>query len=84
MSEFRLTQCTVLGGSEPRQERIGELEISENAEVALASLAARLNRLLELIGQQFMTSERGLQHPLLGTRPPCAYWLCVCHALRSR
>ncbi len=76
MSEFRLTQCTVLGGSEPRQERIGELEISENAEVALASLAARLNRLPEVLvaGGKYLDEDLPGPQRMTDTQPVRAWW----------
>lgn len=76
MSEFRLTQCTGLGGSEPRQERIGELEISENAGVALASLAARLNSLPEVLaaGSRYLGEELPVAQRMTGTQPVRAWW----------
>jgi len=76
VAEYRLTQATALGGTQPREERIGDLLVSENAEVALASVAARLNRLSETLaaGRQYLGTELPGPQRMTDSRPVRAWW----------
>ena len=51
MAEHRLKAVTALGGTEPRIDSFDVLTISENAEMALASLACRNGRQAEFLKQ---------------------------------
>lgn len=76
MAEFRLMQSTALGGTQARQEQFGGLLISENAEVALASVAARLNRLPETLaaGRQYLGEDLPGPQRMTDTRPVRVWW----------
>lgn len=76
MAEFRLIQGTALGGTQPREERIGTLLLSENADVALASVAARLNRLPQTLaaGRQYLGEDLPGPERMTGSRPVRAWW----------
>lgn len=76
MSDFHLTQVTALGGAAPREERIGELVIRENADVALASVAGRSGQLPAMLAaaRQYLGQELPGPQCMTLTGPVRAWW----------